>query len=221
MQIKLSKPRALLFDWDNTLIDSWKLIGLSMNKTLVAFGKSPWSSEEIEAKTRLSMKDSFPSLFGTAWEEAAKYYTDTYASLHLDQLVPLIGAEELLQYLKGIGCYIGIVSNKRGHFLRAEAEKLGWMPYLDQLVGAGDTPQDKPSPVHAHAALAPSGSIDCSNVWFVGDTDVDLRCGLNIGAKRVLMRPDAPVLGEFQEIEPELYFASCLAIREYLLRLDV
>ena len=57
-------PKAILFDWDNTLIDSWSVILAAMNHTLVELGHEPWSRVEIEARARLSLRDSFPTLFG-------------------------------------------------------------------------------------------------------------------------------------------------------------
>lgn len=217
----VSFPRAVLFDWDNTLIDSWSLIGHAMNETLKAFGQKPWTNNEVEARARASMRDSFPALFGAEWQEAARYYTESYAAIHLDHLRPLTGAEGLLRRLHEKGTYCAIVSNKRGHFLRAESEILGWNRFLHTLVGAGDSEKDKPAPEHAFAALAPSGSLDVSNVWFVGDTDIDLRCGHNIGAIPILVRPQAPQAEEFQGIEPFLAFSDCSALEEYLITLDV
>ncbi|PPR65951.1 MAG: hypothetical protein CFH03_00782, partial [Alphaproteobacteria bacterium MarineAlpha3_Bin2] len=37
------KPRAILFDWDNTLVDSWPTIIDALNVTLEAYGKTPWT----------------------------------------------------------------------------------------------------------------------------------------------------------------------------------
>ena len=57
-------PRAFLFDWDNTLVDSWPIIHDALNVTLTAFGKEPWSLDETRSRVRKSMRDSFPKLFG-------------------------------------------------------------------------------------------------------------------------------------------------------------
>ncbi len=215
------RPRAVLFYWDNTLVASWALIGHAMNETLKAFGQKPWDSEETERRVRNSARESFPLLFGDRWEEAVRIYTDVYTDRHLDEQQPLEGAEDLLRTLSGLGIYIGIVSNKRGHFLRAEAEKLAWSRYIGALVGAGDAPSDKPAPDHALAALSPSGSLDCSNVWFIGDTDIDLQCAINIKAVPILQRPVAPSPSEFRDCPPRLHFLNCQETLKYLVSLPV
>ena len=57
-------PRAVIFDWDNTLIDSWAVIEASVNVTLEAMGHQPWTPEEIRDRVRHSLRNAFPPLFG-------------------------------------------------------------------------------------------------------------------------------------------------------------
>jgi len=53
------RPRAVLFDWDNTLIDSWPVIHESLNATLTAYGLDPWTMDETRARARDGPKASF------------------------------------------------------------------------------------------------------------------------------------------------------------------
>src|SRR5262249_27650124 len=57
-------PRAILFDWDNTLVDNWAVINDSMNAVFSAFGMPQWTLAETKARTRASLRDSFPRMFG-------------------------------------------------------------------------------------------------------------------------------------------------------------
>ena len=63
-------PRAILFDWDNTLIDSWVTIHEARNHLMRAMGQPERSLDETKADARLSLRESFPLLFGDRWEEA-------------------------------------------------------------------------------------------------------------------------------------------------------
>ena len=45
-------PRAILFDWDNTLVDTWPVIHDSMNVTLTHMGWEPWTMDETRARVR-------------------------------------------------------------------------------------------------------------------------------------------------------------------------
>jgi len=121
----LGRPRAVLFDWDNTLVDSWPIIHDALHLTLTTMGHKPWTLEESKARVRLSLRDSFPALFGTRWEEARRVYMDAFQSIHLERLGALAGVVELLEHLTEAGCYLAVVSNKTGPILRREAAHLG------------------------------------------------------------------------------------------------
>ena len=201
----ISRPRAVLFDWDNTLIDSWVVIHDAMNVTLEAFGQTPWTLEESQARIARSMRDSFPELFGADWEEAARVFYDHFETIHLEKLTPLSGAADFLAHLHGDGIHMGVVSNKRGDILRRESTHLGWDKYFGRLVGANDAAQDKPSAAPIHMALEASGITAGAEVWYIGDTGVDLMAASAAACVPVLLRPEAPGEGEFPEHEPTLY----------------
>ena len=42
----LTRPRAILFDWDNTLVDSWTTIHEALNAVMAAMEKPLWSLRE-------------------------------------------------------------------------------------------------------------------------------------------------------------------------------
>ena len=72
----LQRPRAILFDWDNTLVDTWPCISRATNITLEAMGLKPWTPEQIRTRVTGSLKDTFPSIYGDHWEEARDLYTN-------------------------------------------------------------------------------------------------------------------------------------------------
>jgi phosphoglycolate phosphatase len=213
-------PKAVLFDWDNTLVDSWAVILAAMNHTLVELGREPWSRIDIEARARLSLRDSFPALFGAEAPRAEKLFYDYFGAIHLSHLAALPGAAELLEYLADRSVYLAVVSNKRGSYLRKEAAYLGWDRYFSVLAGAGDAARDKPALEHVELALKGADGISPgSDVWFVGDTDIDLRCGYDAGCLPVLVRQATPLDGEFNDHPPALYQPDCHSLRTYLQRL--
>ena len=67
-------PRAILFDWDNTLVDSWATIHEALNFLMRAMAKPEWSLAETRERVRLSLREAFPPLFGERWEEAREIY---------------------------------------------------------------------------------------------------------------------------------------------------
>ena len=209
------RPRAILFDWDNTLVESWGVIHLALNRTMVAMGHPEWTRAETEQRVRASLRDTFPAMFGDRWKEAERVFYASFEAVHLQQLQPASGAADMLGSLAADrDIYLGVISNKRGEFLRKEVAHLGWNPYFRAVAGAGDAARDKPAIEHVRFALGDlAGGAD---VWLVGDADIDLKCAHNAGLTPVLLRRSAPADGEFQGHEPALYFADCAALLAYL-----
>ncbi|MBL8659432.1 MAG: HAD hydrolase-like protein [Rhodospirillales bacterium] len=209
---KLVRPLAILFDWDNTLIDSWAAIEDAQNYTLAYFGLKPWTSEQVRERVRGSMRDTFPEMFGQRWREAGEVFYARFTEHHLETLRPVSGAEEMLATLQKDGVYLAVVSNKKGDYLRAEAARLGWGHYFAALVGAFDAAKDKPATDPVELALAGSGIASGPRVWFAGDTDIDLECACNAGCVPVLVRATAPGPDEFSHHPPAVYVADCISL---------
>jgi phosphoglycolate phosphatase len=66
---------------------------------------------------------------------------------------------------------------------------LDWERYFGRLIGAQDAPVDKPDRAPVDLALAPSGLAAAPEVWFVGDTAMDMRCAHAAGCTAVLVGP--------------------------------
>ena len=213
------RPQAVLFDWDNTLVDTWPVIYAALNATFAAFGLPEWTLAETRARVRRSMRDSFPELFGARWEEAGVVFYEHFGRIHLAHLRAQPGAGAMLERLHAAGLWLGVVSNKKGDVLRREAAHLGWERLFGRLVGALDAPEDKPSPVPVALALQASGVADRGRVWFVGDTDVDLECAVRAGCVPVLIRDVAPQTGEFATYPPEWHCLDCTSLCSRILNL--
>jgi phosphoglycolate phosphatase len=216
-----AQPRALLFDWDNTLVDNWDVITEAMNAVYDAFGMARWTVGDAKSRIRESMRDAFPKAFGDRAKEAGRIFSDYFAAHHLDGLQEMPGASALLRALAGSGLHLGVVSNKRGRFLRLEAERLGWTAYFASLIGAADAPVDKPAVAPVELALAGSGISRGGEVWFIGDTDIDMRCARNAGCLPVLLRREPPAPGEFDADPPAIHLPDCAGLTARLRALGV
>jgi phosphoglycolate phosphatase len=201
----LPTPRALLFDWDNTLVDNWPAIHQALNATFQAMGHDLWTLKETKARVRKSLRDSFPEMFGDRWEDARKVFYDTFAEVHLTHLHPLPGTGEGLAVLAESGMPLAVVSNKNGTYLRAEADALGWRGHFINIVGATDAAADKPAPEPVHMALSNSGLIPGPDIWFIGDGAIDVECAKAAGL--------TPIVLESPEIRAEL---SCHNLDQFI-----
>jgi len=193
----LPAPKALLFDWDGTLVDTHPVLAKSMNEALKAFDMEPWPIEKWTEWFGASARDSFPVLFGDKWEEAQDIYLKAYGKHHLTGLTLKPSANDLIHKLAMRSVYLGVVSNKTGHLLREEVNHLGLNDCFGKIVGAGDSPWDKPAPDPIYLALEPTSCMADKRVWFIGDNAVDVDCGRSANCTTIL-------LGEaYEEAEPD------------------
>lgn len=192
----LTTPKAIIFDWDNTLVDTWPIIHEALNATFAKNGKPLWTMEQTVMRVHKSMRDSFPEIFGESWQEAGEFYQQQYRA-HQMKLEPLPQALEVLERVKEIGLFAVVVSNKRGVNLRAEIEHLGWNPFFSAIVGADDAARDKPHADPVHMAFEKSGLTPGPDVWFIGDSVIDLECALATGCTAILYGASARMHPEF------------------------
>lgn len=183
----LPKPKAVIFDWDNTLVDTWPLIQNAIDTTMLHMGHKPWGLEKVRDNIHKSMRESFPTIFGNDWQKAGEVYKNSYRSTHLDQIQLLPNALQLINRLEEKGILQFVVSNKIGVTLRKEAARLGVDKKFFALIGASDASYDKPSrePVEL-ALLGTELDPKKDEIWFVGDTIADVECAYNSGCRPVI-----------------------------------
>lgn len=204
----LPKPKAILFDWDNTLADSWPTIYQALVETFEAMGHAPWSMAKTKERVHRSLRDSFPEIFGDRWEEAGTLYLDKFKAIHLENLTPLEGAKELLDALLDTDIYTAVVSNKTGYNLRAEVSHIGWDKYFSKVIGAKDADEDKPSYKPVAMALEGSGISMGEHVWFVGDSITDLECAHNTNCVPIFYGDQDLSAERFTYYQPKKHFEN-------------
>jgi phosphoglycolate phosphatase len=213
----VSAPRAILFDWDNTLVDGWAAIEAGLNAAFAAFGKPAWTRAQVLENVRFSLRESFPRHFGAEWERARDIFYRVVTETHLDVVRPLPGTPAMLA--AGPPRPLGVVSNKQGPLLRREAAHLGLERHFGVLVGAGDAAADKPDAAPLRLALDRLGLGAGADIWYVGDTAVDMQAARAAGCTAVLLG-DAAHDGGVAACAPDLVFEDGEALARHLAVLD-
>jgi phosphoglycolate phosphatase len=198
-------PAVLLYDWDNTLVDGWAGITAALNAVFGAFSMPAWSAADTRARVRVSLRDSFPLMFGAEWERARDIFYAALEEQHLRHVAPMPGAADALA--AGAPWPQGVVSNKAGRYLRAEVSHLGWTPHFGAVIGAGDASADKPDPAPILLALERLGRTAERSVWYLGDTALDMHAARATGVTAVLVG-DAEHDGGIDRAHPDLHFPS-------------
>lgn len=208
-----ARPSVLLFDWDNTLVDGWAGITAALNAAFRAFGHPTWTVEDTRNRVRVSMRESFPVMFGDRWTEARDIFYRTLSEEHLGHLTPMPGVPDVLE--TGSAWPQGVVSNKAGDFLRREVSHLGWGRFFGPVVGAGDATADKPAPDPILLALARLGREPDPSVWYMGDTALDMRSAKAANVTAVLIG-NADHDGGVERAAPDIHFESAFHLHARL-----
>jgi phosphoglycolate phosphatase len=178
--------RAVIFDLDGTLLDTITDIADSMNRVLVAHGLPvhdrraylDFVGAGMDVLVRRALPTGsdhdvlVPVLLSAMREEYAK-------SWH-DDSKPFPGIPELLDALAAMGIPFCVLSNKIESFTREMvADLLGKWTFFEVRGLDFDRPR-KPDPAQALEMAALMG-INPGEIWFVGDSDVDMETARRAG----------------------------------------
>lgn len=219
MSLEIPPPKALVFDWDDTVTDNWWRVYQSMNKTLRSLGEAEWTREEALARLGPSARDLFPAVFGAERaEQAADLYYGFIDELRGESPGLFPGAAEALRALSETPLYLAVLSNKRGEALRREVALLGLEDCFSCIVGAGDAREDKPGRAALEMALGGAQHLaPAPDIWFVGDSYIDMQCAHFNGCTAVLVETKPPPPEMLAETPPHLRFQGCGDLSAYVL----
>lgn len=212
----LPYPKAVIFDWDNTLVESHEVITKAVNSLFKDFGRAAVTLEQVRNSPQRALKDSFPEMFGDRWEEAREIYNRYYREIHLEYLKPHSGAAALLAYLTNLKMPLFIVSNKTHDHLEAEIKALRWEAHFHFIRGSIDGRVDKPDPEAVYHALEDSGINPSKDVWFVGDSPIDAQCALASGCLPIVLQENKNISNFKYFDEPIVFIDNLLEVKVLL-----
>lgn len=185
-------PKAVLFDWDGTLVDTTQMVVDSHNHVRTVYGLPAITAGDIFGRASKSARESYPEIYGADSPAALETLYKFVGDNHLSYLRPLPDAYELLSTLNGRGIPVGIVSNKSHVFLGREIQEIGWSGLIGAYIGAGEAAEDKPSALPLRIVMRQlDPALTSADILYVGDTETDLICARNADVACALL------LGEY------------------------
>ena len=209
----LSAPRALIFDVDGTLIDTWHLYLEAYRRALAPFlGRAP-SDAEIVARRPSSERHFLASWVGAERVDACHARMgEAYAALHATHGEGVYdGVPEMLAALRSAGVVLGVVTGKGRAAWEVTDRELALGDFA-VVITDDETQHPKPDPGGLLAAAGALG-IAPADAVYIGDTVGDMLAGRAAGMRlgAALWPKTAPgereeFLAQIRELEPEWRF---------------
>jgi len=216
---KLNGIKAVFWDWDGTLVDSFAFLHKTHNHVRQKFGMPTFSVEEFGDYFGKPRELLYRDIYGAENIEEAKGHFEAFVLANHHEIQPMAGAYDLLKTFQGLGLPMAIVTNKKGPLVSKEISNHGWDDFFACTIGAGEAEEDKPSSAPLHLALEKSGlGIAAEEVLFVGDTENDVLCAHGAGAKIAFIEEDLGKHKIADEYDALLMFKNCHEFNDFLLQ---
>ncbi len=181
------KYKAIIFDWDGTLMDSVSKIVESMQSTAVALNLPVPTFEQGKDVIGISLLPALKQLFKIDDEQQAQQVLLAYRaefSQHKQVCSPLFeGAQQLLVDLKTQGYTLAVATGKARAGLSFNMQHSNTESYFSVTKTADDAPS-KPSPDMLLQILQEL-NLSAKDVLMVGDTTYDMAMAEAIDVDRV------------------------------------
>lgn len=207
--------KVILWDWDNTLADTIQSLMNAFNETLKYYNLPTITRTQMKDYMNSSSDRLFKELFPNLDLNEVKitYLKHYQENLFHFQLFP--EAKEILKWTKENGFTNILASNKHYLLLQKEAKISGLIDYFDEICGAEQFPQNKPSKVFTDAALKKFKNYD--QLFSIGDGLSDVLMARNYtDAKAILVGTD-PKTKEFENNQPDFCVGSLSEIKNILI----
>lgn len=185
------KYKGIIFDLDNTLIDSnlnfpkmkTRIIKLLEKKgfpkgilsptemttvEIMELAESDWERKEISTKTREILRKKIDRYMNEGELES------------VDNLKEIDGSKKAVNKLKSQGYKLAILTRGHNAYAIAALKKIGMFECFDLILGRGETPRPKPykeALEHTIKLL----KLKINEVIFIGDNQIDYDCAENTG----------------------------------------
>ena len=180
--------KLFIFDFDGTVANSLETITYYVNMTLKQYKLKPFNQNKIRyfvgngasllIERCLKARDCYTEEFHKEFLDA---YLKNYNSDAMYLTEPYEGILETLAQLKLKGIKLAILSNKPDSSVQPATAQLFGKKLFDTAVGQKDGFPIKPDPTIGNSILEKYG-VAPSECVYIGDTDVDMQTGKNLGA---------------------------------------
>ena len=189
--------RAILFDWDGTLVDSLGAFQHANATVMASFGL-PWNEAIYRKHYAPDWRQMYTRLGvpPDRLDEANELWHTTFAGA--EDVIAFEGVAGALARLDAAGCGLGIVTAGDRVIVEPQLARTGLGTLLPIRVFGDDLAVHKPDPAPLRRALELLGLADAADeVAYVGDAPTDMRMARAVGVRAIGI---ASVVGDPDEL---------------------
>jgi phosphoglycolate phosphatase len=166
--------KAVIFDLDGTLVDSYEPITASLNRARAAFGLAPKSLEEVRAEVGSGLDVLMSENLGPdRAEEGVRLFRSHYRKVFLQGTKLLPGVAPTIEALGAADVPMAITSNKPAYFSREIVDALGLGERFRAVLGPEMVERPKPDPEMVLKAASLLGA-PLAEILYIGDMTIDI-----------------------------------------------
>lgn len=181
--------KAVLFDLDGTLLDSYLDLAAATNMVLQEQGRAPLPPEHYRCAAGAGARGLLKVAFGiepdhAQFESLKEAFFTAYENNIATWTQAFDGIPPLLEKLKNHGIMWGVVTNKSSRFSEPLAKAFSFFEESGVLISGDTTPYSKPHPEPIFEAMRRMG-VQPSECIYVGDDARDIQAGHAAGVRTV------------------------------------
>ena len=196
--------RAVLFDLDGTLVDSYAALAEAVNFARRQHGHDDLST----ARIRGLVGDGLEKLLQRAFDihdvpaSVRESFESRYDEICCEESRVLEDVEVTLAELSALGVHMAVCTNKPTGFSRKILDFLKLSPHFRAIVGPDLAGARKPDPRHVMRTLE-EARCSATDALFVGDMPIDVAAARNSGIAVAVVTTGSSTYDELVQSHPD------------------
>ena len=205
-----SMVKAILFDFDGTLVDASEAIVQTFNSVMKRFGLNPWTHSRITAGIGKPLVTLFKEIHPDGRSSQLQEMLRAYEELAQEEdpaavrLKPNV-RRTLMSLSEGV--QMGVVTSRRGRSARGILRHFELEEYFSAMIGIESVERPKPDAQPLRLALELL-RVPAEEALMVGDTGDDIRSARNAGVKSAAVTTGHQDMSTLLSAQPDYIIAD-------------